>query len=131
MKPTLPELAAALIAVFEGEKLTAYQDSGGVWTIGIGHTKGVCEGQQITEEQAIQFFLDDQYPLLAMLTGRPVLEAAALASFGFNCGKGALLNVLQGKDSIENPNHMQDRHGNVLPGLVARRRLESMLIAAA
>ncbi len=38
---------------FEGCKLTAYQDSVGVWTIGYGHTgAGVLAGLTITDEQA-------------------------------------------------------------------------------
>jgi GH24 family phage-related lysozyme (muramidase) len=128
MKPTTAELAAALIASFEGERLTAYQDSGGVWTIGIGHTKDVQPGEHITHEQAVQFFIQDCSPLLALVSGFPTTKAAALVSFGFNCGLGRLQDVLQGKDSIDLPRHTQDRHGNVLPGLVARRRIEKMLI---
>ena len=43
-----------LLKFFEGCKLTAYQDSVGVWTIGYGHTKGVLEGMTITQEGAEQ-----------------------------------------------------------------------------
>ena len=128
MKPTLAEVTASLIVTFEGEKLTAYQDSGGVWTIGIGHTKDVQPGQRITHEQAVQFFIADCAPLLALVAGFPTLQGAALASFGFNCGIARLRDVLAGHDSIDLPRHTQDRHGTVLPGLVARRRLEKMLI---
>lgn len=126
---TLPELAAALIAVFEGERLTAYRDSGGVLTIGIGHTgPQVYEGLRISAQDAALLFAKDQAPLLALLAGVPLLEAAALASFGFNCGRGALELVLGGHDTVANPKHTTDRHGTVLPGLVARRRLEEMLM---
>lgn len=129
MDVTLPELASALIAVFEGLKLKSYQDSGGVWTVGIGHVAGVTEGMTITADQAAQFFAEDQAPLLALLDGIPILEAAALASFGFNCGKMALERVLSGSDLVSNPVHTTDRKGNVLPGLVSRRRLEELLMA--
>ncbi len=125
---TLAEFAAALIAVFEGCRLVAYQDSGGVLTIGIGHTKDVTAGQVITDAQAQAFFAEDQAPLLALVAGRPILEAAALVSFGFNCGMGALERVLAGQDTIGNPKHGTDRKGNLLPGLVARRRLEETMI---
>jgi GH24 family phage-related lysozyme (muramidase) len=128
VKPSLAELTVALITMFEGERLTAYADSGGIWTIGIGHTQDVHEGQVITHEQAIQYFIADCSPLLALVAGFPVLKGAALASFGFNCGIARLKDVLAGKDSIDLPRHTQDRHGNVLPGLVARRRIEKMLI---
>lgn len=36
----------------EGCSLTAYQDQGGVWTIGYGHTAGVKEGDIITQATA-------------------------------------------------------------------------------
>lgn len=44
---------------FESCKLTAYQDTAGVWTIGYGHTKGVKKGDKITQYQAEQFLRDD------------------------------------------------------------------------
>ena len=43
----------ALTEDFEGCKLTAYQDSGGVWTNGYGNTHGVVPGSTITQEQAV------------------------------------------------------------------------------
>ena len=62
---TLIELATNLIAVFEGCKLTDYKDSGGVWTIGIGHTGfGVGEGLTITSIQAQALFLKDEAHLI-------------------------------------------------------------------
>lgn len=44
---------------FESCKLTAYQDTAGIWTIGYGHTKGVKRGDKITQYQAEQFLRDD------------------------------------------------------------------------
>ncbi len=125
---TTQELSAALITVFEGERLSAYQDSGGVWTIGIGHTEGVTRGMVITHEQAIRFFSLDQASLFQQVMNRPMLEAAALLSFGFNCGHQALAKVMSGADSISNIVHTTDRHGQQLAGLVSRRRLEMALI---
>ena len=43
----------------EGCRLTAYQDTAGVWTIGYGHTKGVKRGDSITQYQADQFLRED------------------------------------------------------------------------
>ena len=128
---TVPDedLAAALIAVFEGLRLTAYKDSGGVLTIGIGHTgPDVTPGLTISAEMAYKLFAEDQAPLLKMLEGKSPLEAAALASFGFNCGRGALSSILAGQASIDDPKWTKDRRGNILPGLVSRRKLESLLI---
>lgn len=127
---TLIELATDLIAVFEGCKLTAYKDSGGVWTIGIGHTgPDVVEGLTITPIQAQALFIKDQAHLINAIP--PVTfstsESAALISFGYNCGLSKMLAVIAGTDSILNPVHQTDRHGNVLPGLVSRRNLENSL----
>lgn len=131
---TTAELAASLIAVFEGMRLTAYQDSGGIWTCGLGHTSGVTAGMTCTPEQAAQWFSEDAAPLFARVATFPELaanpiEAAAFISFGYNCGLGAMSRVLLGSDTIDNPIHTTDRHGNVQPGLVNRRRLESLLVA--
>lgn len=131
--PTTEQLAAALIIVFESEKLLAYVDSGGVWTIGIGHTgPDVHPGLRITSEQSAALFAADQKHLFELVAEiASPFRAAALVSFGFNCGAGALKKVLIGADSILNPIHTTDRHGNILPGLVARRRLEALLSCSA
>jgi GH24 family phage-related lysozyme (muramidase) len=44
---------------FEGCKLTAYQDSGRVWTNGYGNTHGVVQHVTITQEQAIASLKDN------------------------------------------------------------------------
>jgi lysozyme len=124
---TLAELSAALIAPLEGCRLTSYADSGGVLTIGIGHTgPDVHVGMTITQTQAEALFAADQSHLLAMVDDRPLLEAAALVSFGFNCGSGALSRVIAGLAHPEDFIH--DAKGNVLPGLVTRRHLEATLM---
>lgn len=130
-KPTTADLAGALLACLEGPniKLQAYKDTGGVWTIGRGHTgPEVVEGLTCTYEQAMAWLQSDQAPLYALVAGFPTLKGGALASFGFNCGRGALANVVAGKDSIDNPRHATDRTGATVAGLVARRRLEQMLV---
>ena len=48
-----------LIKQFEGCRLTAYQCSAGVWTIGYGHTAAVKKGQTITKEQAEEYLRQD------------------------------------------------------------------------
>ena len=50
----------ALLKSFEKCKLEAYQDQGGVWTIGWGHTDPtVCQGMVYTQQQADQQLLND------------------------------------------------------------------------
>lgn len=132
MATTTAELAYALLALFEGEKLEAYADPGGIWTIGIGHTgpvDGVAihEGMTITSGKSWDLFLKDTGPLLDMVKHLPPASGAAHASFGYNCGKHALENVLAGRDSISEPIHTQDAHGHVRDWLVKRRRIEALL----
>ena len=124
--PTLVEFSAGLLEVFEGCRLTAYRDSAGIWTIGMGHTKGVSEGMQITEQQALALFAEDEARILRLVQDKPILQAGAMVSFGFNCGAGALERYLAGQLKLED--RIYDHRGIPQPGLIARRRLESMLI---
>jgi lysozyme len=126
---TTSELSARLIQVFEGCKRTAYWDkTGKVWTIGFGHTKTARAGMTITQQQADELFVADCAPLLALVAGRPTIEAAALLSFGFNCGAGALKRLLAGQ--IELSTYGRTSGGVSLPGLEARRDLEQALVTA-
>jgi lysozyme len=51
------EKGRALITHWEGDKLRAYRDGGGVWTVGRGHTgKDVFPGMEITEEESLRLF---------------------------------------------------------------------------
>jgi lysozyme len=120
-------LAGALIRVFEGCRLASYKDSGGIWTIGFGHTAGVQPGQLITYEQALGFLQANLAPLLKLVGGveSPLAQAAYL-SFGYNAGYGSLQKVLAGKAALGDFVH--DHTGNVLAGLQARRGLEAALI---
>ena len=127
----LAELSAALIQVFEGCELTAYQDTGGVWTIGFGHTGEVDGvpvglGMTITQQQAEDLLAQDQAHLFTLVATFPVLEGAALVSFGYNLGVSNLKKVIAGQAILTDFIH--DRKGHILPGLVARRNLEEKLI---
>lgn len=53
------EREAEEILLDEGLKLRAYRDTVGVPTIGVGHTKGVKDGDIITKKQAIAFLRED------------------------------------------------------------------------
>lgn len=135
---TAERVAAALITQFEGFRATAYKDSGGIWTIGLGRTDGVKQGDTCTYDQAVPWMREDCAPLLKLVEHLPLVEAAALISFGYNCGIGRLKEVLGGKirvtpDGFEKdgqPFGRVDRQGTVQQGLVARRRVEATLILA-
>ena len=132
---TVAELASALISVAEGQPhlnanglYAPFRDGGGIWTIGRGHTAGVTAATPpATQAQVDQWFAEDQAYLLSIVSGLPILEAAALVSFGFNCGAGALRLVLCGHSILTH--YVHDAKGNIEPGLVARRALESLLIS--
>ena len=133
---TIALLAAKLIQSFEGCKLTAYWDkTGKVWTIGFGHTKKVTNGDTITFDQAVALFEQDSAPLMALVQDRPLVEAAALVSFGYNCGMVALKRFLAGDIQIKGEAFIANGYpygetsgGIKLAGLVSRRQLEAALI---
>lgn len=90
------DLAAAFVREHEGCRLTAYQDGGGRWTVGWGHTgPEVHAGLIWTQEQA-----DDELEtdLAATSTAVSALvhtylsdqQRAALYSLAFNLGIAAL-----------------------------------------
>ena len=121
------ELAHSLIAVLEGERLEAYQDSGGVWTIGMGHTgSDVHPGMKITSERSAELLAQDAVHLFRQVQDLPDVAAAAWVSFGYNAGALRLHNALAGLLDMRTIIH--DAHGNVQPGLVRRRALEWALI---
>ena len=79
---------------FESCHLKAYKCPAGVWTIGWGHTKGVKEGQVITQGQADSLLDGD---LLSFVTHVNKLglrltqgQFDALVDFAYNCGTGNL-----------------------------------------
>lgn len=84
----------AFIRAREGVKLAAYQDGGGVWTIGYGHTRGVKQGQVINHEQADEFLAGDLRQVDSCISERVTVvlnqnQFDALASFVFNVGRRA------------------------------------------
>lgn len=120
------DLAFALLSTIEGLRLTAYPDSGGVPSIGFGHTQDVKLGDTCIPDQAKAWLVSDAAPLFKDVANLPPVAAAAYISFGYNCGRSALLLVLEGKAVLTHFIH--DRHGNVDQGLVNRRNLENLLI---
>ena len=135
----------ALTEQCEGLRLTAYQDSVGVWTIGYGHTGAdVHPGLTITQQQASALLLKDVASAVATVN-RLVKVALtqnqfdALVDFVFNAGAGnfassTLLRVLNTGDyaaaAAQFPRWVHA--GNqILPGLVARRNAEQALFLEA
>ena len=97
-----PRLAKDLIAA-EGCKLTAYKDSLGLWTIGVGHLLDQSiswEGHTITQEQADAYLAEDVAKWQTFAQGLPEwgdlntqCRENAVIELCFNMGKGWLLFV--------------------------------------
>lgn len=127
----------ALIKKFEGCRLTAYQDSVGVWTIGYGHTSGVRKGQIITQAQADAFLKADCASAEKAVNSYSKYnwnqnQFDALVSFTFNCGSGNLKTLLNnGQRTIAEISAKITAYnkagGKVLQGLVNRRIAEKEL----
>src|ERR1700743_31650 len=86
----------ALTEEFEGLRLTAYQDSVGVWTIGYGHTGAdVTPDLTITQEQAGALLQQEVAASVSCVNAAVTVELAqnqfdALVDFTFNLGCGSL-----------------------------------------
>jgi|SRR5271167_1787917 len=122
---------------FEGDKLTAYQDSGGVWTIGYGHTEGVTQGATCTQAQADAWLLEDIQWAGSVVQGAVTValtqgEFNALVDFVFNVGSAdfqssTLLRDLNAGDfglAALQFDRWDMAGGAVVAGLLRRREAE-------
>lgn len=106
----ISEKGLNLIKAFEGCRLNAYQDAGGVWTIGYGHTGDVYYGQTITQAEAEALLRSDVSRFenaVSRLTSGVNLsqnQFDALVSFAYNCGIAALQNSTLLRKVKSNPN---------------------------
>lgn len=135
-----------LIKHFESLRLTAYQDSVGIWTIGWGHTGlthndgSVYDGRIITEAEAEDFLKKDLLVFEDAVEKNTNTELndnqfSALVSFTFNLGETSLRRSTLLK-KINQPNHFaaakefkkwSKAGGQRLAGLVRRRISERNL----
>jgi lysozyme len=128
---------------FEGCRLSAYADQGGVWTVGYGHTgPGVHAGLTITQDQADTFLISDVAGAVAcvnrLVTSSIVqCQFDALVDFTFNLGCACLANstllraVNAGDfDGAANEFLRWDHvNGMVVPGLLRRRQAEAQMFS--
>lgn len=127
------------IKLAEGCKLTAYQDSAGIFTIGYGHA-GVHSGMVISNDQALQLLQNDLYKV--QLAVNDLLEVDvtqgqfnALCDFAFNCGSGNLQKSTLLEDinsgnlaDVDVQFPRWDRSGGVvIDGLLKRRLAEDAM----
>lgn len=139
-----------LIKRFEGCKLTAYQDPGGTWTIGYGHTGlEVKDGMSITQPWAEWYLKQDVKKAASSVYSLTIpLELTqgqldALVSFVYNLGAGAFESstlrrlLLNGSPELAADEflkwvHMKEGDDEVVAqGLLDRRRAERALFLEA
>jgi len=130
----------ALIKHFEGCETTAYQCSANVWTIGYGHTRGVREGDKITEDKAEYLLLEDLKHfegfvdrLVEVSLNQDQFDALVSWTFNLgptNLGESTLLRKLNQGHYDEVPAQMarwNRSDGKVSEGLKRRRKAEGLL----
>lgn len=130
----------ALIRQFEDCRLEAYLCPAGIWTIGVGHTRGVKKGDRCSAQQADVWLtqdLEDAEAAVAMLVKAPLTQAQfdALVSFTFNLGAKALaestllilLNKRNYPAAADQFGRWVHSKGQKLGGLVRRRAAEAAL----
>lgn len=131
-----------LLSQREGNKLKAYKDGGGVWTIGVGHTSmagepHVTPGLTITAQQSDEILSRDLAKFEdavrdAVKVSMTQNEFDALVSLTFNIGEGAfekstLLKKLNAKNKAEAADQFlvwNKDNGKVVAGLTTRRKAE-------
>ena len=123
---------------FEGRKLSAYRDNGGVLTIGYGHTEGVKACSKISAAKAEEYLRLDLSKATTQVKALGVCKTQyqldALVDFVYNLGikslkSSTLLELIKagaGKDAVQ----AQFRRwvyckGKKLQGLVKRREWEA------
>ena len=134
-----------LIKSFEGKRLSAYQDSIGIWTIAFGTIKypngiAVKKGDKCTDAQADQYFNNDLIKFensVNTLVKVPLTQNQfdALVSFTYNLGGSALasstllkkLNAKDYKGAAAEFLKWNRAGGNVIAGLTKRRNVEMEL----
>ena len=130
----------SLIKKFEGCELEAYKCAAGVLTIGYGSTKGVKEGDTITQEEADNLLLHEMNEYEGYINNAVTVDLEqnqfdALVSWVFNLGPANLkastmLKVINDNKLTEVPAQIKRWNkagGEVLQGLIRRREAEALL----
>lgn len=122
----------------EGVRLSAYLDSAGIPTVGVGHTgRGVHLGMKITQDQVDELLTHDLESAERCVNRHVTVPLSqqqfdALVSFTFNLGCGALMHstLLRKLNAGDYNGAAEEFHkwchagGRELAGLVTRRNLE-------
>lgn len=134
-----------IIKTCEGCRLHSYKDTGGVWTIGVGHTgKDVVPDMTITQDKADEYLKQDiektEIGVDTLLENLGISlndnQFSALVSLAYNIGvnrlsRSSIISSIENDEYKTAANlfklYVHDRLGKELPGLVKRRNLEMEL----
>lgn len=146
----ISEKGVMLIKAFEGFRSTAYQDTGGIWTIGWGQTgfingKKIEQGTTITCDEGEQF-LQNQFSARGIILQKKAnnygviltqnqfdVFMSRMYNFGVNHKlHDTLLQLIKNNSSADDVKNSiisgtHDKAGNLLRGLVIRRNAEYQL----
>ena len=131
-----------MVKEFEGFRSEPYKCPAGVWTIGYGTTQGITKDTVPITEEAASRMLEDDLDLIASVVSKYLPELRpnqvdAVLSFVYNVGldafsRSGLCNAIR-----KNPDNFEvirrefmrwiHAKGEVLPGLVKRRKAEADL----
>ncbi|RZG47046.1 lysozyme [Acinetobacter wuhouensis] len=141
----ISENGFAIIREFEGLELKAYQDTGGVWTIGIGTIKykngtAVKKGDTCTIQQAEEWLKNDcvwvdacldKYVKVAVSQNQFDALASLIYNIGENAFKKSTMLTLINQNNLTAAANQFDRwiydNGKKVQGLVNRRKKEKEL----
>ena len=144
-KFTYSDAGLALTKSFEGLRLEAYQDVGGVWTVGYGHTgPDLLAGMKISQADA-DALLRAYVSAAVACVNRGVTEEIsqaqfdALVDFCFNVGQGNLLkssllryvNLGEFENAAAQFLLWVNAGGKRVEGLVRRRQAERAMFVGA
>ena len=130
----------SLIKKFEGCEYNAYKCAADVLTIGYGHTKGVKEGDLITQQEAENLLAEDLKEFENYINDMVTVplnqnQFDALVSWVFNLGPANLkastmlkvINIGNYENVPEQIKRWNKAGGKVLDGLIRRREAESLM----
>lgn len=124
------------LAISEGYKSVAYPDTGNVWTIGFGETKGVKQGDTTTPQRALVVLgksVDGYAKGVQSCVTAPLFQGEfdALVDAAYNTGAGAVckspmvqrfnLQDYEGGCNEFKTWYIHDHQGHAIQGLVNRR----------
>lgn len=130
-----------LIKSFESCRLTAYQDTGGIWTIGYGHTGLDAHAGAVIDQATADILLSKDLERIEGGVERRLKvkvnedQFSALIAFAFNVGLGnfgtsTLLKMVNSGDFTGAAGQFEKWNkvnGKVLAGLTRRRKAERAL----